>query len=135
MEQSSWDFWVEEALLKVESLKLLRPIRPIQLSKKQATEKRDDEEYEVFNELQPWDRSTVEVSISESFFQQWLRGRRIFLHKVNSAWLLGKAMVFRPHLRLLSHHTRTFMLLFFSFFLITNCKPESNLVLLLSHGQ
>ncbi|XP_017972244.1 PREDICTED: 8-amino-7-oxononanoate synthase isoform X1 [Theobroma cacao] len=74
MEQSSWDFWVEEALLKVESLKLLRPIRPIQLSKKQATEKRDDEEYEVFNELQPWDRSTVEVSISESFFQQWLRG-------------------------------------------------------------
>ncbi|KAK6262137.1 hypothetical protein QUC31_007953 [Theobroma cacao] len=74
MEQSSWDFWVEEALLKLESLKLLRPIRPIQLSKKQATEKKDDEEYEVFNELQPWDRSTVEVSISESFFQQWLRG-------------------------------------------------------------
>ncbi|XP_021286530.1 8-amino-7-oxononanoate synthase-like [Herrania umbratica] len=74
MEQSSWDFWVEEALLKLESLKLLRPIRPIQLSQKQETEKKDDEEYDVFNELQPWDRSAVEVSISESFFQQWLRG-------------------------------------------------------------
>lgn len=77
MEKSSWDYWVEESLAKLESLKLLRSLRPIYLSKESNPSKPialevEDNNYEVFDEMQPWDRSSVEVSISGSTFQKWL---------------------------------------------------------------
>ncbi|OMO94878.1 Aminotransferase, class I/classII [Corchorus capsularis] len=75
MEKRPWDFWLEEALAKLESLNLLRPIRPIHLSTPQnPVPDTDDEEYEVFHQLQPWNRRSVEVSISDSFFQRWVQG-------------------------------------------------------------
>ncbi|OMO98182.1 Aminotransferase, class I/classII [Corchorus olitorius] len=74
MEKSPWDFWLEEALAKLESLNLLRPIRPIHLSTPQNPVPDDHEEYEVYHQLQPWNRPSVEVSISESFFQRWVQG-------------------------------------------------------------
>ncbi|KAF2314701.1 hypothetical protein GH714_030089 [Hevea brasiliensis] len=74
MEKSSWDYWVQEALAKLESLKLLRSLRPIYLSKESNPSRKValGVNYEVFDEMQPWDRSSVEVSISESTFQKWL---------------------------------------------------------------
>ncbi|XP_050225801.1 8-amino-7-oxononanoate synthase isoform X2 [Mercurialis annua] len=71
MEKSSWDYWVEEALEKLQSLKLLRSLRPIYLSNSKETQVLGDD-YEVFDQMQPWDRSSIEVSISQSTFRNWL---------------------------------------------------------------
>lgn len=85
---SFWDNLVEEALVKLESLKLLRSLRPIHLpnnqqpkpieNEDQSSSKPDREEhgkqaFQVFNEMQPWDRSSVEVQIAEKTFQIWQR--------------------------------------------------------------
>ncbi|XVF08489.1 hypothetical protein REPUB_Repub07fG0007500 [Reevesia pubescens] len=77
MEASSlWDKWVEEAVSKLESLKLLRSLRPLYLSNEQSelanVGSSIEEEYEVFGEMQPWDRSSVQVSISELTYRKWL---------------------------------------------------------------
>ncbi|XP_024461675.2 8-amino-7-oxononanoate synthase isoform X3 [Populus trichocarpa] len=66
----SWDSWVDEALAKLHSLKLLRSLRPINLSPQPHKNCEDD--YQVFDEMQPWDRSSVEISISERTFHKWL---------------------------------------------------------------
>eukprot|EP00258_Populus_trichocarpa_P045652 XP_024461671.1 8-amino-7-oxononanoate synthase isoform X2 [Populus trichocarpa] len=66
----SWDSWVDEALAKLHSLKLLRSLRPINLSPQPHKNCEDD--YQVFDEMQPWDRSSVEISISEPTFHKWL---------------------------------------------------------------
>ncbi|KAK8686407.1 hypothetical protein V6N13_125432 [Hibiscus sabdariffa] len=77
MEASNlWDKWVGEALSKLESLKLLRSLRPLYPSHEEQ-EMADagisiEEEYEVFDEMQAWDRSSVKVSISESTYRKWL---------------------------------------------------------------
>ncbi|XP_012080103.1 8-amino-7-oxononanoate synthase [Jatropha curcas] len=72
-----WDYWVEEALVKLESLKVLRSLRPIYLSKEPQPRNENSlelegDDYEAFDEMQPWDRFSVEVSISDSTFQEWL---------------------------------------------------------------
>ncbi|XP_057952263.1 8-amino-7-oxononanoate synthase isoform X3 [Malania oleifera] len=76
---NSWDCWVEAGLSRLDSLKLLRSLRPIQLpcdSTKpigcKAKNSSNFDEYEVFDELQPWDRSSVEVEIAETTFQRWV---------------------------------------------------------------
>ncbi|KAJ6308347.1 hypothetical protein OIU76_018013 [Salix suchowensis] len=66
----SWDSWVEEALAKLHSSKLLRSLRPINLFPQPHKNSEDD--YQVFDEMQPWDRSSVEISISEPTFHKWL---------------------------------------------------------------
>ncbi|XVF49395.1 hypothetical protein PTKIN_Ptkin04bG0008300 [Pterospermum kingtungense] len=72
-ESSLWDKWVEEALSKLESLKLLRSLRPLYLSNNVGTVGiSSEDEYEVFDEMQQWDRSSVLVSISESTYRKWL---------------------------------------------------------------
>ncbi|KAK9910891.1 hypothetical protein M0R45_034828 [Rubus argutus] len=68
---SSWDLWVEEALDKLERLQLLRSLRPIYLRNEPQKITAQDE-HQVFDEMQPWDRSSVEVHIPESTFQKWL---------------------------------------------------------------
>ncbi|KAK0598627.1 hypothetical protein LWI29_036462 [Acer saccharum] len=72
MEKSLWDDWVEEALSKLQSLKLLRSLRPIYVSTNEQQLQLLGEEYEVFDEMQQWDRSSVEVSISQTTFHRWL---------------------------------------------------------------
>ncbi|KAG4155343.1 hypothetical protein ERO13_D03G106400v2 [Gossypium hirsutum] len=71
-----WDKWVGEALSKLDSLKLLRSLRPLYLPNEQQqmsnTRVSGKEEYEVFDEMQPWDRSSVNVSISEPTYRKWL---------------------------------------------------------------
>lgn len=84
---SAWDNWVGEALQRLESLKVLRSLRPIYLRKGKPLSPTDneleyvpnpenggddDEEFEVFDEMRPWDRSSVEVEIEESTFQRWM---------------------------------------------------------------
>ncbi|XP_021286596.1 8-amino-7-oxononanoate synthase-like [Herrania umbratica] len=73
---SLWEKWVEEAVSKLESLKLLRSLRPLYLSSVQPEVANvgisNEEEYELFDELQPWDRSSIEVSISEPTYRKWL---------------------------------------------------------------
>ncbi|KAL2939939.1 8-amino-7-oxononanoate synthase [Bienertia sinuspersici] len=62
-----WDEWVESALCKLESLKLLRSLRPINVSNNFHAH-----EYQVFDNLRQWDRTSVEVMISDSTFHHWL---------------------------------------------------------------
>ncbi|KAF6149877.1 hypothetical protein GIB67_008598 [Kingdonia uniflora] len=71
MAVSSWDVWVEEALSKLESLKLLRSLRPISLLH-DSPEPSIVAKVKTFEGLQSWDRSSVEVHISESTFQNWV---------------------------------------------------------------
>lgn len=66
----NWDDWVEAALSKLESLKLLRSLRPINVSNNSSNF--HAHEYKVFDGLREWDRTSVEVMISESTFRNWL---------------------------------------------------------------
>ncbi|PON56392.1 LL-diaminopimelate aminotransferase [Trema orientale] len=73
---SSWDKWVEEALSKLESLQLLRSLRPIYLRTEPEHPIKADapiqDEFQVFDEMQQWDRSSVEIQISDATFQNWV---------------------------------------------------------------
>ncbi|KAK8675405.1 hypothetical protein V6N13_033472 [Hibiscus sabdariffa] len=77
-EKNSWDLWVEEALKNLESKKMFLPLKPVKLTssghqyedKDEAQTKFDQNEYETFNGIQPWDRLAVQISIPESLFQQ-----------------------------------------------------------------
>ncbi|KAL2553021.1 biotin F [Forsythia ovata] len=80
---SCWDSWVEEALSKLESLKLLRSLRPIYLPNYNANQPKSiensqlnssnsHENFEFFNGPHKWDRNSVQVNISEATFQKWL---------------------------------------------------------------
>lgn len=74
MEMSSWDCWVEEALLKLDSLKLLRSLTPIHLPiENEPKNAGKHDEFEVFDALQPWDRTSVEVEIAETSFRRWIQ--------------------------------------------------------------
>lgn len=85
---SLWDNLVEEALAKLESLKHLLPLRTIHLpnpndqqqekaieTETQSSSKSHNEEQgihgcHVFNEIQPWDRCSVEVLVTEVMFHR-----------------------------------------------------------------
>ncbi|KAL5569872.1 hypothetical protein UlMin_026447 [Ulmus minor] len=78
---SSWDNWVQEALSKLQSLHLLRSLRPIYLRndpqepteiQTKASPTPFGDAYEVFDEMQQWDRSSVEIEISDATFQKWV---------------------------------------------------------------
>ncbi|XP_026460182.1 8-amino-7-oxononanoate synthase-like isoform X2 [Papaver somniferum] len=69
---SSWDFWVEEALSKLESLKLLRSLRPIITNQNHELQS-NEESLQTFHNLNSWDRSSVEIQISEPTFQNWIQ--------------------------------------------------------------
>uniref|UniRef100_A0A0C9RNB3 TSA: Wollemia nobilis Ref_Wollemi_Transcript_9000_2152 transcribed RNA sequence n=1 Tax=Wollemia nobilis TaxID=56998 RepID=A0A0C9RNB3_9CONI len=90
MAETSWDLWLEEALHKLESLKRLRSLRPLfpvsfegrgVLSSLNVSsplvvsdgnkEEEMLEEFETYESPGPWDRSAVEVEISEATFAQW----------------------------------------------------------------
>jgi 8-amino-7-oxononanoate synthase len=106
---SSWDNLVEVALAKLESLKLLRSLRPIYLpndqhskpieNEAQSSSLSDQKEagkevFQVFDEMQPWDRSSVEVQIAEETFQRWVcdvpsTGKPSFLSKFLSLFALA----------------------------------------------
>ncbi|KAL9661838.1 hypothetical protein QQ045_026666 [Rhodiola kirilowii] len=70
-ENSTWDYWVEEALLKLDSLKLTRSLRPVQFSNAESGQLRP-EEFEVFDGLRKWDRASVEVDITDATFRKWV---------------------------------------------------------------
>ncbi|XP_009609590.1 8-amino-7-oxononanoate synthase [Nicotiana tomentosiformis] len=71
---NSWDEWVELALQKLESRKLLRSLRPIHLSKdSNMLSPSNADDFEFFDELRQWDRGTVEVQISETTYHKWLQ--------------------------------------------------------------
>ncbi|OIT23216.1 PREDICTED: 8-amino-7-oxononanoate synthase-like isoform X1 [Nicotiana attenuata] len=63
----SWNGRVEQALEKLDSLKLLRSLRPIHLADDTNTDG-----FEFFDGLCQWDRASVEVEISETTFHKWL---------------------------------------------------------------
>ncbi|KAF7836329.1 8-amino-7-oxononanoate synthase isoform X1 [Senna tora] len=70
---STWDDWVGEALAKLESLKVLRSLRPICLRKGDPQSPIENEiQFESNPEMQQWDRSSVEVEIGETTFQRWM---------------------------------------------------------------
>ncbi|KAL1338652.1 hypothetical protein HN51_033264 [Arachis hypogaea] len=83
-----WDNWVEEALATLDSLNVLRSLRPICLRKgnhrmipfeavlqnvPDPPKFREDRgAFEVFDEMQQWDRASVEVEIGEATFLRWM---------------------------------------------------------------
>ncbi|KAL1559307.1 8-amino-7-oxononanoate synthase [Salvia divinorum] len=69
MELNGWEMWVEEAIAKLHSLKILRSLRPIHQS---APIHNPDHEFQVFDGPNKWDRASVELQISQSTFQKWL---------------------------------------------------------------
>ncbi|KAL9255843.1 8-amino-7-oxononanoate synthase-like protein [Drosera capensis] len=69
---TKWDLWVDESLAKLDSLKLLRSLRPINLQNDKANKDAKLGADEVFDGLRDWDRRAVEVDISEETFNQWL---------------------------------------------------------------
>lgn len=73
MEMNLWDKWAQEAYGKLESMKLLHPLRPFSLGHHDTCHniKLIDEPLS-FDEMRPCDRSTVEVKISYATFQEWL---------------------------------------------------------------
>ncbi|CAH9121619.1 unnamed protein product [Cuscuta epithymum] len=83
MKTSSWDLWVEQALSVLDSLKLLRSLRPLlpsnatlpgtQESGHSSTTLFSGDDFEVFDGLRLSDRASVEVIISETTFQKWLQ--------------------------------------------------------------
>ena len=68
MEANSWDNWVEQALSRLHTLKLIRSLRPIHLPNPLPTL----HDFEVFHRLSLWDRSAVEINISEPTFLKWV---------------------------------------------------------------
>ncbi|KAL3645179.1 hypothetical protein CASFOL_010359 [Castilleja foliolosa] len=66
-----WDTWLEEALSKLESLKVLRSLRPIQLPT--ISQSNPNRQLQVFDGPHEWDRASVEVNISEPTFRKWLQ--------------------------------------------------------------
>lgn len=70
---SPWDFWVENAISILHSLKVLRSLRPILLAPIEPSSSNPNQEFlQVFDGPRKWDRASVEVHISESTFQKWL---------------------------------------------------------------
>ena len=82
-----WDNWVEEALATLDSLNVLRSLRPICLRKEKQRIPFENElqnvpgppmfgvdigAFEMFDEMQQRDRSSVEVEIGETTFQRWM---------------------------------------------------------------
>ncbi|TKY49830.1 8-amino-7-oxononanoate synthase [Spatholobus suberectus] len=79
-----WDNWVGEALATLHSLKVLRSLRPICLRNEHKRRmplenvaeppefRVDDSAFEVFDEMQQWNRSSVEVEIAETTFCRWM---------------------------------------------------------------
>ncbi|CAL5198895.1 unnamed protein product [Lathyrus oleraceus] len=65
-----WDKWVQEALTTLDSLKVLRSLRPISLRSQKVPV--DHDAFEVFDEMQQWDRSSIEVKIGETTFREWM---------------------------------------------------------------
>nr|GEU34618.1 8-amino-7-oxononanoate synthase [Tanacetum cinerariifolium] len=63
---SSWDKWVDEALTKLESMKILRSLRPI------CYPNETDIAHQMFDEMRQWDRASVQVEIADSTFQRWV---------------------------------------------------------------
>ncbi|GMJ13661.1 biotin F, biotin 4 [Hibiscus trionum] len=90
-QKTSWDLWVEEAVSKLESIKLFTPLRPMRVpTLKQQQENQDDEEappkfdddqYETFPGIQPWDRLSIQVSIPDAFYQRLLQGEEVYSKK------------------------------------------------------
>lgn len=68
---------MEEAVNVLESRQILRSLRPICMSRKNEEDIENSrgnggDEFEVFDGLCQWDRTSVEVSVSIPTFQKWL---------------------------------------------------------------
>ncbi|KAJ9562862.1 hypothetical protein OSB04_008022 [Centaurea solstitialis] len=72
-----WDEWVEQALSTLESMKVLRSLRPIHYHPPSEQEVEEDVDpnagFEVFDGIRQWDRASVEIQIADSTFQRWLQ--------------------------------------------------------------
>ncbi|XP_031503251.2 8-amino-7-oxononanoate synthase isoform X1 [Nymphaea colorata] len=78
---SCWDSWVEEALRRLDSRKVLRSVRPVFVSSQEARpattgflfDSEEGQELETFDGPGIWDRSAVEVEMSEPTFKKWMQ--------------------------------------------------------------
>ncbi|EHA8592528.1 putative 8-amino-7-oxononanoate synthase [Cocos nucifera] len=72
---ASWDHWVEAALSRLASKKLLRSTRPISVPLPPPPGD-PSEGLETFDGPRHWDRSSVEVEIEEPTLREWLNELR-----------------------------------------------------------
>ncbi|XVF08488.1 hypothetical protein REPUB_Repub07fG0007400 [Reevesia pubescens] len=78
--KSSWDLWIEEALPKLESRKMFTPLRPMNLSilgQEEVQTNFDEDQYETFQGIQPFDRLSVQISLPQAFFKRLMDGREL----------------------------------------------------------
>ncbi|XP_057414835.1 8-amino-7-oxononanoate synthase-like isoform X2 [Lotus japonicus] len=68
MPSACWDTWVSKALVPLNSRNHILSLRPIHLRK----DKPRSQPLVVFDDMQQWDRSSVEVEISETTFNRWV---------------------------------------------------------------
>ncbi|MFS7949448.1 hypothetical protein Hanom_Chr06g00571691 [Helianthus anomalus] len=70
---SCWDEWVEQALSRLDSMKILRSLRPLHYPNLPfEIQPKTDNALQVFDEMRQWDRASVEIEIAESTFQRWV---------------------------------------------------------------
>ncbi|KAK8598821.1 hypothetical protein V6N13_076767 [Hibiscus sabdariffa] len=71
--KTSWDLYVEEALPKLESRNMFTPLRPMNISiagqGEGAQTKFDEDEYETYDGIRPWDRLAAQIELPETFFR------------------------------------------------------------------
>ncbi|KAE8715972.1 hypothetical protein F3Y22_tig00110156pilonHSYRG00083 [Hibiscus syriacus] len=80
--KSSWNMYIEEALPKLESRNMFTPLRPMNIpiagegagEGEGAQTKFDEDEYQTYDEIQPWDRLAAQIELPHSFFQRLLNG-------------------------------------------------------------
>ncbi|KAK9034656.1 hypothetical protein V6N11_050813 [Hibiscus sabdariffa] len=76
--KSSWDLYVEEALPKLESRRTFAPLRPMNVStagqEEGAQTNFDEDEYETYQGIQPWDRLASQIKLPQTFYQRLMDG-------------------------------------------------------------
>ncbi|KAK8478886.1 hypothetical protein V6N13_076768 [Hibiscus sabdariffa] len=75
--KSSWDLYVEEALPKLESRRTFAPLRPMNVSiagQEGAQTNLDEDEYETYQGIQPWDRLASQIKLPQTFYQRLMDG-------------------------------------------------------------
>ncbi|XP_039001344.1 8-amino-7-oxononanoate synthase-like [Hibiscus syriacus] len=69
--------YIEEALPKLESRNMFTPLRPMNIpiaGEEGAQTKFDEDEYQTYDGIQPWDRLAAQIELPQSFFQRLLNG-------------------------------------------------------------
>ncbi|XVE56411.1 hypothetical protein DITRI_Ditri04bG0006800 [Diplodiscus trichospermus] len=80
--KNSWELLLEQLVPKLDNRNGFMPLRPMRipsLAEAEAAPKAliNDDEFETYQGLQPWDRLSVQISIPQNFYQRLLQGEEL----------------------------------------------------------